>query len=810
MLNGANAKTISGITSTDWYYYRYESSTKIKYVHVDSVSNVFGILPSNKYIEIDKFTLTPDSTLTFPEDTVISPCGTVTATITPSGSTTFCSGNSITLTANSMSGYLWNTGATTRAITVSSSGTYTVTVTDPSGCTGTSSGTSVTVNTTPSTPVINANGPITFCSGGSVILTSSSASGNTWSTGATTQSITVSTSGSYSVTVTATGCSATSSPTVVAVNARPTATITPSGATTFCSGGSVTLFSSAGTSYLWSNALTTSSIAVNSSGTYTVTVTNAAGCTQASSAVVVTVNSAPAQPVITAGGSVSFCQGDSVQLSSSAATSYLWSTGAVTQAIYAKVSGNYTVTVSNGTCTATSVPASVTVNPSPVAIITASGSPNLCTGQSVVLSANTSSSYLWSTGAVTQSITVSNAGTYTVTVTSNGCTSAASNPVVVTVTSNPTPTITASGATTFCSGGSVTLTSSAATNYLWSTGATTQSINVAATGNYTVFITTGSCSATSAPTSVTVKALPTASISPSGPVTICNGASTTLTASTATSYLWSNGATTQGISVTTGGTYTVTVTTNGCSKTATPVAVNAISVATPNITATGSTTFCSGDSVILTSTVASAYLWSTGATTRSITVKTTGTYSVTVTSNGCTAASSGLAVTVTAKPTPVITYSGDAAPCIGSSVTLTSNYVSGNVWSTGATTQGISVTTTNNYGLSVTVGGCTGTASRQVTFSDCSSTCAPPTGVGSRNVYKYSATVYWTKTVNANNYIVYVYKKGELVKTTTVRNTSSIFLFPLSPNTSYQVKIKALCGTTPSDFSLPAIFNTNR
>lgn len=809
-LNGSGAKTISGITSTNWYYYRYQSTTKIKYVHVDSVQNVFGILPSNKYIQIDKFTLTPDSTLTFPEDTTTTPCGTVTATITPSGSTTFCSGNSITLQANSMTSYLWSTGATTRNITVSTSGTYTVTVTDPSGCTGTSTGTVVTVNTTPATPIINASGATTFCTGGSVTLTSSAASGNVWSTGATTQAITATTSGSYSVTVTATGCSATSAPTVVTVNTRPTATITPSGATTFCSGGTVTLFSSAGTSYLWSTAQTTPSIVVSTSGTYTVTVTNAAGCTTASSGTVVTVNTTPAQPTITAGGPVTFCNGDSVTLTSSASSTYLWSTGATTQAIKAKTTGNYIVTVSNGTCTATSTPTAVTVNPTPTSTISASGSTNLCTGQTVNLTANTATSYLWSTGATTQTINVGTAATYTVTVTSNGCTASPSAGTVVTVSSNPTPTITPSGSTTFCQGSSITLTSSSATNYLWSTGATTQSINVASTGNYTVRITSGTCTATSAPTAVTVKPLPVATISPTGTVTICNGGSATLSASSATSYLWNTGAITQSISATTGGSYFVTVTTNSCSATSVPTTVNTVTVATPTITPSGPVTFCTGDSVILTSSLATAYQWSTGAVTRSITVKNTGTYSVTVTSNSCTASSSSLGVTVNSRPTPVITYTGDATPCIGSSVTLTSNYVSGNLWSTGATTQSITVGTTANYTLATTVSTCTGNAARQVTFTDCGGACAPPTNVDDALVYKYSAYITWTKTVGASNYFVYTYYKGTLVKKTTVRNTSAVWLLFLKPNSSYQVIVTAICSGVESGPSTELIFNTKR
>ena len=79
----------------------------------------------------------------------------------------------------------------------------------------------------------------------------------------------------------------------VTVNAPPTATITPSGPTTFCTGGSVTLTASAGSSYLWSNGATTQAINVTSSGNYSVTVTNASGCSATSAATAVTVNALP-------------------------------------------------------------------------------------------------------------------------------------------------------------------------------------------------------------------------------------------------------------------------------------------------------------------------------------------------------------------------------------------------------------------------------------------------------------------------------------------------------------------------------------
>ena len=120
--------------------------------------------------------------------------------------------------------YLWSNGETTPSINVTSSGSYTVQVTNANGCqSAASAATVVTVNALPVTPTITTGGPTTFCAGGSVTLTSSAGTSYLWSNGETTQSINVATSGSYTVQVTnASGCqSAVSVATVVTVNALP-------------------------------------------------------------------------------------------------------------------------------------------------------------------------------------------------------------------------------------------------------------------------------------------------------------------------------------------------------------------------------------------------------------------------------------------------------------------------------------------------------------------------------------------------------------------------------------------------------------
>ena len=195
---------------------------------------------------------------------------------------------------------------------------------------------------------------------------------------------------------------------------------------------------------------------------------------------------------------------------------------------------------------------------SPDNIVSIVGSPVICAGQSVTLSAPAGYTYLWSNGATTQTTQVTVAGEYSVKVTSGNC-SSVSPIVTVEVSPDETPTVTALGDLTFCAGGSVTLEGPAgATGYHWTGGGTAQQLEVTESGTYTLTI-DGSCQQwTSAPVEVDVLAAP-APVVPGA--TVVNSGSVTLTATSGTNLEWYDDAT-GGTLLNTGNSYTTPVLTS--------------------------------------------------------------------------------------------------------------------------------------------------------------------------------------------------------------------------------------------------------
>jgi hypothetical protein len=358
------------------------------------------------------------------------------ATITTNTSTTFCAGGNVILNANTGSGfsYVWKKngaiipGQTNSNYTASTAGSYTVVVTIGNGCSTESAVKVVTVNANPAIPTINEDGPLIFCEGASVTLTSSSLSNNLWSTAQTAQSITVTTSGNYFVTVSnANGCSNTSVVKVVTVNPNPTTpSITAYGPLTFCDGSDVLLSSSSTSGNVWSNMQTSQLILATVAGNYSVTVTNASGCSSTSAPIQVTVN--PTVPP-TFNQIEPICAGETFSLPAISTNNI---SGTWSPAINYTATTTYTFTPTTGQCvTATPQLLSVNVNPLPVIILNSTAATACSTNTfndgsaSVEVSGTDTYSYLWNdnlnqTTAIATGLV---AGDYSVIVTnsSSGC-----------------------------------------------------------------------------------------------------------------------------------------------------------------------------------------------------------------------------------------------------------------------------------------------------------------------------------------------------------------------------------------------------
>jgi gliding motility-associated-like protein len=351
-----------------------------------------------------------------------------------------------------------------------------------------------------------------ICGNSSVTLTSNSATGNLWSTGATTQSITVSSPGIYTLTVSGNNTYCTSDAASINIFKDADPDVQISGALIFCQGTPTTLNATAngvGNSFLWSNGATTSSIDVNSAGTYTVTVTTVNGCTFTKSTVVtmdpaITININPPAQIDCSQAQITLNATSSVYHSGA---TFLWTTsggnivsGGNTLTPVVNNSGIYTLTITSPTLNGCSKQASVTVikNNTPPAISVSASQLKICKGSSVTLTATGASTYNWTglpgTGS---SQTVSPTGTTTYTVTGTGANGCTASPVSITITVVPEISSTLQNIE-ICKGDKGILDAGAGPDYIynWSTGATTRTITVTTEGNYSVTISNGVCSKT--------------------------------------------------------------------------------------------------------------------------------------------------------------------------------------------------------------------------------------------------------------------------------------------------------------------------
>jgi hypothetical protein len=334
----------------------------------------------------------------------------------------------------------------------------------------------------------------------------------------------------------------------------------------------------------------------------------------------------------------------------------------------------------------------------------------LCTGNSQTLNAtNTASTYLWSTGATTATLSVNQAGTYWVAVT-NSC-GVSRDTVVVNVLSPPVVNL--GPDLQICQNAAVTLTAdSGATSYQWSTGAITRSIQAVLAGNYVAYA-TNQCGTANDNINISYISAPTVELG--NDRGLCPGSQVVLNATaTNSTYLWSNGATSPTLTVTQPGTYWVNVTTQ-CGVISDQISIYNGGFA---LNAGADVQLCEGQTVNLQATGANNYTWSTGQTSSGITVNpnATTTYTVTATNIYNCSATDQVIVDVVANPAvPYLTIDGPTTFCSNESRILSTSIIDGisrqwlrnNIVLNGATQNTFNPTSTAVYQLQVTNGnGC--------------------------------------------------------------------------------------------------------
>ncbi|HCX21072.1 MAG: hypothetical protein CMB80_20250 [Flammeovirgaceae bacterium] len=606
--------------------------------------------------------------------------------------------------------FLWSNGATTPTIEVTSSGTYSVDVTDQNGCIANDE----VVITIVSPPTLELGPDKLLCFGEEVILDVGNAGASyVWSNGSTSQTITVTEAGTYTVEVSNGSCTSVDS-VKVSYRSDPSVAFSYTGS---CSGSS-TSFTYTGaeseiSNYFWefgdgtSSSKATPQKTFASHGNYdvTLTITNSNGCEA----------SITQQIDITPGISPDFsfsnaCEGNEIEFtdltsySGGDALSYQWvfgdggsSTEASPSYTYAS-EGNYTIvlTVSNEFSCEESNSQGIVVKSSPVFDMD-----NVATcDESVLLEPEiTGNAYLWSDGSTSSTLLVETSGQYTLKLTdAYGCY------VVDTVEVDLLETDVPNLGEDIESCGEVTLDPAVVTTiYQWSTGETSNTIDITESGTYWVkTVSSDLCTATDT-ISVAINPLPEFELG--SDQEFCAGDSAILkpTSSVAIqSYVWNDGSTASTLVAKKSGLYKVTLTSEeGCDYVdSLEIVVNEM----PDLVLDESYVACER-LTLDAANEGSSYVWSNGDFSSSIEVTQSGTYWVQITnSSGCSLIDS---TNVTITTTPVVSLGFDQEICEGDIVILDAENAGANyLWSTGATTRTIDVDEAGEYYVEVSYGGC--------------------------------------------------------------------------------------------------------
>ena len=579
---------------------------------------------------------------------------------------------------------------------------YTITATD-AGCTKTKS-VKVVVNACTTCIAFNLGADTAYCGTFTRTLNANNANA-VWNTGVTAATITVNSPGKYYAT-----CGAFTDTINITQSTGINFSFGTSN-TTVCTGGNITLdASNAYDTYVWSTGAASQSISVTSPGKYWVDVFKN-GC-KGTDTISVTQIVTPTKPVL--GKDTAFCGSFSMQLSNGS-TQTQWTRNNVFVANASSITvtqdGMYIATVTNS-CGSFSDTIIITQS-SGINFSFGTSITTVCAGGSITLDAsNAYDTYIWSTGAVTQSISISTPGKYWVDVYKAGC--KGTDTITVSQINKPIKPLLGRD-TTFCGSFSMQL-SNGSTQTQWTRNnvfvANATSITATQTGMYIATV-TNSCG--SASDTILISNSSSLSVNLGRDTSLCTGNSIVLNAFNAganITYLWSNGLQTPTIQVTTGGTYTVTVSDNSCSVTDN-IKIDFIDKPT-SFSLGNDTAFCGAFSKQLITNDATT-TWSTNETGALITISSAGTFTAKI-SNQCGSKSDTIVITQHALP--LVNIGNDTTlNCDSLNLNIGNSYQS-IVWNTGDTLPTIMVNTSGVFSVRVTNAFCENSDSIRITI-DC-------------------------------------------------------------------------------------------
>jgi len=500
----------------------------------------------------------------------------------------------------------------------------------------------------------------------------------------------------YTVTVTdiSTSCTATSSVTVT-VNTLQALTTTPSGNQAICQGASLALNAANGfTNYVWTTPSGTQngqSITATQAGNYSVTAIGSNGCSSTSALVVLTVNT-PQALTTTPAGNIALCEGESVSISAASGFSnYQWQTPSGQQngaTIQAGMAGNYIAqaTDANG-CISTATAVVVTIETIANIPVSPSGNVIVCEGQSLTLTASSGfTNYAWNGLSGSNTLEITQSGTYSVSgISSSGC-NAVSNAVEVNFVAAANLFITQGNSAAVCSGESISLSvNQGFSNYVWTTPSGNlegAQIQATAAGNYVVnAIDANTCSSSSQEFTLSVNAPQVLTTTPSGAQSICPEGNLFLNAANGfTNYVWTSPAglqNTQGILATEAGNYSVSANdANGCESVSAEILINIQDIIDLEILVSGPTVFCEGDQVTLSiEGEFTSIEWNGLLGGNSLIVTESGSYQANaISQGGCLATSEPLEIEVLPAASAIsINTQGNAVICGGGSIELSAS-----------------------------------------------------------------------------------------------------------------------------------------